>query len=505
MKILRFNESNLNLDELEKTSRGEVRGNILVRKLQDEEDLTFKKKNQPQFEVPVLNAEEIIPEITDDTETEFDPNKAKEFFRPGARYKPVFKVLQDGEEDTLKLNDLVKTTEFGSSAGSSLGTKGTREVECIQCLFLALRQTKGEVGLTEDNYQEIYNERGEIRTDLLRNIKVPIKITTDLLEQYRISWLTTFINTANALYEIRPVFTKDKKTEQDNALSRRKEYIFYHIGYSESGSLIDVLNRKYRDDFKDSTKGIPIAKWTPSDIWAIHRPVYSTIIQNLNNSNDIEDFNAIINTNFRLKSLRGISLKKIKNLHDVKIVYNKITPKPLYTFDKIITSEHPLRSLGIKLIAKRVSDMLGSGEEKMDIRSFSGPNSLSDISAEIIGESARHGKIGLSRINHILMNKGLETIPTKKDLLEIWTFSEIKERLEKELITLNVYGEKVSSRAEVSDSLSRILSKWQSMKLAETLYNVEENVANVIVQEMFYYAMSISNDEFECPSYVRII
>ena len=106
----------------------------------------------------MTNADEIVPNITDGA-GKYDPDAAKDFFKSGTRYS---KVIQTDDE-RYQLNDIEKTSDFGSSGGSSLGTKETRNVECIQCLFLALRQTKGEVSITESSVSELFDEEGNIK------------------------------------------------------------------------------------------------------------------------------------------------------------------------------------------------------------------------------------------------------------------------------------------------------------------------------------------------------
>lgn len=509
MKIEKFNEVNINLDQLNKTINGELRGDVLVNKLKDGEEFTFKKGGRGEPNVaPIDNTDYIIPNIT--TGDSYDSDKAAEFFKQGSRFKKVIIADNDGEQELYQLNDIVKTEEFGSSSGTSLGFKSTRDVECIQCLFLALRQSFGNEPITEDNYVELYDDDGNVRADLLVSIRVPIKITASLLESYE-SWLETFITTANALYDVRPVYSKDKKGSEGSILSMSKDYLFFQIGYADSGELIDVLIKKYRDDFKSITRGIPISKWTPSDVWACEVDNYEQVISELEECENIEDFNMVVNHYFRLKVLRGISLKKVKKIEDIEIIYNRITPVPMYSFKHVITSIDPLCSLGVKVIAHRESDYISqnvgggqSTDEILDVRSFRG-NSLSDINCEIWGVKARGGKIGLTRINHILKSLGLETIPTKAELLSDWDKDELLDVLVGQLPELSRYGNKIATRVAPSTTLPRVLSKWQALKLTEILYTLDEYDANNLIQKIFLYAMSVSNDQFECPSYVRII
>jgi hypothetical protein len=497
MKILKFNEANIDLKELEKTSKsGGLRGDVLVNKLKDHENISFKPSGRPSKIKPVTNADEIVPEITDDS-GRYDPEAAKDYFKSGNRYS---KVIQTDDE-MYQLNDIEKTTDFGSSGGSSLGTQETRNVECIQCLFLALRQTKGDASITESNIDELFNEEGNVKPELLRMVRVPIEINKPIIEAYARSWIKSFVNTTNAIYEVKPIFTQDKVT--DNVLSRRKSYIFYQIGYNEG--LTKSITDKYRS-FPETT-GIPISKWTPSDVWAVHQTQHSVVVSRINECRTILELNALIDTLFDNKTLRGISLKKLKTIErtsDVKLVLNKVTPVPNYTFDRVLTSTNPLGSLGIKIIANRISSIeTENGSEIMDVRSFSGPDNASDISGEVIGESARHGKVGLQRINLIIRNINPELVIPTRNELETKTDRSLKTDINRMNREVSELGQAVGTRGEIS-SRARLISKYQSLKLAKLLYH-HHDVADQIIQGIFYYAMAIKNDKFVCPKYVRII
>jgi hypothetical protein len=500
MKIQKFNEVNINLGELDKTNRdGKLRGNVLIDKIKDHEDIIFNPSNGDKVEADVKNSDEIVNAISSDGE--YDKEKAKRFFTSGSRYKKVIQVEKDDEDIRFQLNDIEKTEDFGSNSGSSLGTKETRNVECIQCLYLALRQTKGDEKLSEDCFTELFDIDGEIRKDLLENVKVPITINREIIENHLEGWLSTFVNTANALYEVKPAFSTDKIP--DNVLSRRKTYIFYQIGFD--GGLTKTITDTYRS-FPETT-GIPIAKWTPSDIWAINKSQHILISNRIKECKSIFELNSLVDSLFTSKTLRGISLKKLKDIEkidDVKIVLNKVTPKPTYLFNRIITSTNPLGSLGIKIIADRISPIESeNGEEVMDVRTFGGRDKASDISGEIIGKSARHGKVGLQRINIALSEIDPDiSIPTK-DELSYMSDSELRQQIDSMNQFIQREGEVRGTKGSI-DSRVRLISKFQSLWLGKLLYE-NRDIADDLIQNIFYYAMAIQNDVFECPKYVRII
>lgn len=503
MKIKKFNEANINLKELDKTSKDGLRGDTLVKKIKNHDRIQFKPPNEPSSDVVIKNDKVIVKKITD-KKGKYNSERAKDFFTNGRYYSNVI----EGEDDEMyRLNDISKTKDFGGGGGTSLGTEATRDVECIQCLFLALRQTKGEDSITRESVNELYDVNNRIRQDLILKIRVPINITSELIDKYS-NWLDSFINTANALYEVRPIFTEKKNSASDNVLSRRKKYIFYQIGYNSE--LTEVICKKFRS-FK-STKGIPIAKWTPSDIWAISTQLHRTIIRSIEECNTIEELNNKVDIFFDQKNLRGISLKKLKTIEktdDVKLVLNKVTPVPSFDFNMVVTSKNALGSLGVRVIVNQSSSIESENiPQFMDVRTFGGQEKPGDISGEVIGESARHGKVGLTVINKNInivakeLGIRIETIETKNELSDK-TDSFLTSEIEKLNKIISEKGKSVGTSSSKTNR-ARLISKYQALKFAELLYN-NKRVSDVIIQKIFYYAMAIRNDAFESPKYVRII
>lgn len=516
MKILRFNEANLNLGELDKPAPSlPTRGDVLIQKIKDEEEIIFRPPNTAPIQATVVNDEEVVDSISDD-DGQYNREKAKAFFVQGAKYQPVIKASDDND---YKLNDIEKTIDFGSSGGRSLGTEETRNVECLQCLFFALRQKAGRT-ITEADILDLYDRKGKISKDYTKYIRVPVDIDYAMsLYSDNFTWRDTFITVANAMWESTPIFTRDKRMYQ-RSLDKNKKYIFFHIGYD--GALTSAISSKYREL---DTAGIPIPKWTPSDVWAINFDKESDIISNIERSTTFNRLNYIVNSEFTNNNLRGISLKKVSGVKKITIIINKVTPTPSYTFNRVVLSSNPLSNKGIRIIADRFSnfesnpdEIPSEGEENIDIRTFSGPTVLSDISGEVAGETARHGKVGLSRINRIISiisdeyNLEIDRIPTKDEI------SLSPNQLKREIASMQDmvlrYGASITSRSGQESVTTRasLISKYQSLKLAVILYQYtqhilkdEQSLSDRIIEDMFHYAMAIRNEEFECPKYIRMI
>jgi len=493
MKINKISEANIDLNDLDKPGQGGLRGDILVKKLRDEEEIFFNPKSGEPSITKVVNQEEIIPNITDDKER-YDSKKSRDFFKSGYKFKKILK----GEDNILyQLNDIEKTKDFSMKSGTSLGSVETRMVETIQCFFFSLRQ-KIDRDLKIDEIEDFLYD--ESFNEVMKNVRSKVGLSLQDIINYSGSWLESFVNTSNSMYSNVPVYTTDLKV---NILSKVKKYNFYHISYDDGIS--NLLLNKYKE-FPESI-GVPISKWTPSDVWAIDSRRESEVLNEVRKSTNISELNDVIDKYFDNKVLRGVSLKKVKS-KDFNIVINKVTPKPKYVFDRCIISKDPLTSLGIKIVSKRKSVYMGFDDEIMDLRIFSGSdNKPTDISGEIVGENARHGKIGLNKINDMIRkNCGHEFLIPVKAQLDLLSDDEI----EYEINTMNEslieygasYGKTGSFKAVTR---ARLVSKYQSLKIGELLYTLEKDILDELIKDIYYYALCIENDQFESPKYVRII
>lgn len=507
MRILRFNEKNLNLAELEKTAKeGGIRGDVLVKKLkkqiEDSEDisgqLSFKPENKPGKISSVENPEEIIDNITTGNSDTYDIEKATQFFYRKNRYAPVFKT----DTTDYKLNDIEKTDEFGSSGGSSLGTKETRNVESIQCLYCALRQNLNRP-ITEEDFDYFFDQTGYIKEELMNYIKVGGEVNPENLEKYRVNWERTFLTTANALFEYRQAYTV--KGEKKSVLDDTKKYTFYQIGFD--GGLNLVISNK----FKSLVGKMQIAKWNPADMWAVDETSTERIKQRIERSRTIEELNTVIDRNFDRRDLVGVSLKKVRNLPSANLLVNKVTARPTYQFSTIRTSFNPLNSLGVNILMKQFSELKTENRDiQLVIRSFAGPDTLGDVSGEIIGSTSRHGKVGLSEINQIFKRVSLDyninipLVPTHKQLEKV-----TDEELLTTVRTLNEMigrlGDKSREmKSEKTSTRVRLISKYQALLIAKNLFDFK-GFSSEICKKMMYYALAIENSRFECPKYVRVL
>lgn len=511
-----LNEAKMNLRELDVKRQQGKRGDLLVHKIREEESILMNKDGIKK-EIVVVNKDEVLDAITNKDGT-YNGFKASKFFLKGERrYREDAMLGDDG--DYYKLNDIEKTTYFGSSRGASLGSIDTRYTESIMCIFLAWRQLKRS-DLNKFDYDEIMNLRPEVFDDLKRRytgLDESLNIQQSDIERYWESWQVSFINIPNFLYYPGIVHSGFKN---DYLLSENKLYRFCQLSAS-SGAI-----KSLRKTFSERHPGVNFAKWNPSDVFAISLREEAEIETKLKMCKSASLLNEIVDKAFQNKEMIGISLKKIKRADDLKIIVNKVTKPPRYTLNTIRLSRLPMATLGLEIIANRKSREFGTGTEVMVIRSRE-KNKLVNISAEVRGKTAKHGNMSLTQINKILDYYDLEKVPTVtskseryyEKSIEDWTEAELK----REILAMNKkivdgYGEIIDSKNLAIDvDRIRLLSKYQSLFLAWILMEAQQyesdregvSIADVVIEEMFHFALSINitpgKESGRTPRYARII
>jgi hypothetical protein len=512
-EIKGLNESLINMGELDKPSDIGTRGDTLVQILSNNKPVKINGND-----IIISNSDDILNNITDE-DGNYNSNKAKLYFINGNRYK---QIIQDEEGNTYRLNQIEKTIEFGSNKGSSLGTTETSEVESIQCVFFAFRQECGR-GIT-------YYDKSIIKKNLktLSNIvETTVPVTPELIDKHWVKWRDSFVKTANSMYE-----AEDFSGYGETILNKRFRYKFARIG---SNGICSAIKDAYYRCKKNSNIFPELSKWCPADVWVVSQITELIIIEYLRKIDTFNNLNQFIDTMFNYKKLIGMSLKKVSQEEDIKLVINKFTRPPKYRLNSVRVSFDPTSSINIDIIAKRLgTKYFPEGLEKMVVRSFSG-NSKGNVSGEITGKTAKHGKISLNSINDILTKYRLDPVPLYNNdknynpSISDMTDEELMEEIEaiNDKI-INRYENFSQSRVPKNISRVRLISKYQGLflswvlmcakdeeSLPETIEN-EDGVqiteprtkADKVIQEMFHYALSINTTgtpKGRTPRFVRIV
>lgn len=537
MKVLRFQElleGNITIDDLSKKGKdSKIIGDLFVKKFKDE-DLPNLKINGK--DIRVVNGDEIIPEITDDS-GKFDPLAAKGFFLVPAELEKIYKthgrsyvryddVIEGEDGKTYKLNQ-VDIGEFKEKNKRS-GVAGISER--LMCVTLAYKQSvmkKGEKVIGDADFDIMKDKLNNYRRNIDTGV---VEVDREFIDSNRSEWGHTVTSLSNRLYfkETKEVLGKRIK---DSILDPEKKYVFYHN--SVNRGTLGAIKEAFKVACKNSGVKININKWNPADIWAIEISEDS-YIRKVIGSDDItiDELSDVISDLFDKKIVIGISLKKIGQNEKNEIVINRETKIPNYRFVGFKLAKDNLSTIGIDVIAQRVDKTRKFGYEltAITLRSSNAKNMV-DISGEVKGKSAQHGKVGIAEINEILKRRSIgesyESIPFSKkgyydedekwvEPLIKWDIEDIIEEIDAIRTHLDV-EEASETTNKYSESRGALISKYQSMYLGwilqennEVMDGKNKTLSDSIVEEMLRYALSISftdksGESHITPKFVRVV
>ena len=254
-----------------------------------------------------------------------------------------------------------------------------------------------------------------------------------------------------------------------------------------------------------------MAKWTPSDIWAIDSTLEKFLISKLEELDTITDLNSFIDNNFgdskRDRKIVGISLKKVSsNKERIIVIINKITERPKFCLKEVDLSTNEFTK-GLEISVIRESSKY-PGVDKISVRSNS--SRMSNINIEILGSSSRHGKCSLSQINNILKSNGLRKVPTVMEIQSKFDISQLSEEvidLDSKLKNLDISKLRNGKKSPIPP-YPNLVSKYQSLIFADILTTSKisgSDQCDNCVNSIMYYALSIENQYFECPKYARVV
>ena len=479
-------ESKLTINDLNLPVNGRLRGDVFIDKIENGEE--FEKNDGDKVIID--------PEISNNLTTldKYDHDKAKKILvDTSGRYKNALK--NNKFNDFIKLNQLKKTSEFGSTSKTISGNtrNSIRDVESIQSLYLAYYQKY-------KNFEDIEMDFDKV----IDKIKIPIELNYNIVSGYP-DWVFTFEETCRLFFDY-----------DSQIVDKSKTYNFHQIS---SGSKLMVYLCDVYKQCCDITLGkvVEISKFTPSDIWVINQSEEERIIDELKVCSTLDELTECINGNFASGDLIGLSLKKIVNNDRSTIVANNISKKPLYKIHDIknisLKSLLMTKSVNLRLL-KTIDGYDRNLEEIVVLKSNS--SGFSDINLEILGSSSRGGKCSLSTINEYLKHYDLKEVPGYSKLKD-----KKVEQLEKEILEL---GKRLSDSGVISGEYTsrnikqmnepELISKYQALLLIEILFSRNEDGnynGDEVMQSILWYAQAIQwflgkkVNPYVCPCYLRVI
>ena len=503
-----LSEKHLTIPEL---CKDDARWEMFLTKLHDKSPFTYSDGSK----VVIENPEEIIESITDDN-GEVDMDKVKTYLKEKNRYTLVIKT----SKGNIKLNQLIKTEEFGAGPGTSLGSVNARTYETIQAIFFSLRQYLGRP-IEPGDIHLLYTETNELQPDgdknttedkstILKDVHSTKVITRDDLKFFEDKgWVYTYIITANKLFE---------------SLDQRKHYTFYHsyAGHSIADQLYKSFKKAFHNINKDNNIRISMSRWNPSDIWVVETSYEKALINALKGIDDIIELNAVMDKCFEDNYLIGISLKKIFFGKDIELIISK-NIHPNFRYEYTSVSENPFDTLTVQIHSVSISEFFLKRKETLDTRIYSG-NEEDNIFLEVKGSASKYGKSSLNYINSILKRVKIEPIPLYNEI--DLTDEQLRRRIKKLYSTipnLKLKPSRSQTRWNIKHTRSKLISKYQSLLLVDKLerykkkpykkgvfrrlrflFNNNLNLSNYIIKDIFYYAYSMGGELFDTCKFYRI-
>lgn len=503
-------ERNINIEML---SRYDEWWDNFIKKLK--KNKPFPVKFNDEFsEVVIDNPRKIINNIVDRKTGKVDKQKAYDFFTEkgvkGSRYNKEVIKLTNGQR--IGLNDLMRTWEFGSSAGTSTGTKQTRINETIQAICLSIRYRKKEDITIEDIEYFVDNYNGpDIKyvDKVLKNVGLNVQITEEDLRNNK-DWYYTHMTLSNEIYSF---------------LNDDIRYFFYQAFFDIENYLPKVIRNKFYEimrnmqiDFK-----IDFAKWNPADIFIVNEEKEKQILERLLLCKDMEELNMVMDEYFNEGSLIGVSLKKLDPNRKMHFVINK-QEESNFKYIKSTASISPMASMSVNIHAEVNSTIPTTKDQTMTARIYTGDEE-SNVVLEIKGSSSKYGKASMSYLNKVLSDVELGPIPSyNSDEIEEMSNDDLKSAIEQYYSILKIGSNSTKgNRSNIEEKRSKLISKYQSLILVNILetnknkpinsgvvgrflfaLNKKRNKTDYIVKHLFYYAYAMGNEIFENCKYYRI-
>jgi hypothetical protein len=297
------------------------------------------------------------------------PELVKYVKEGGAPRGYKFKTM-DGQE--LSFTKLQKTDEFGGgSRGSGGGSDSTRATESAQCVYLKAIWDDANTDFSPEVIQTSFQ-----LVDTDASLKEVMGIDQEWVHSSRVS--------AQLL----------KK-----ALGRRTGYEFHR-----GSSLVDKIEKKFKELNRKEKAFNNLNKWSPADIYIVDPTMLSKY--DIDGAQSIDFLNNEMRRAYQARDIIGVSLKKVEGKPKlVQVNYKKPFQPP--KFDSITYGKKSFFK------AKDGYIFFDQGGE-IQFRTYP------TFQCEIIGKTAKHGKVSEGMIDTLMQKVGAKPLTLKADLLRLW-------------------------------------------------------------------------------------
>lgn len=391
-------------------------------------------------------------------------DKLKEIEKGSLQGKIDFET-KDGK--TVSLRNILKTTEFGGGKGSGGGSDNTDLTESAQCAYCAVAQSLGEIKTQEDFLNAV---------DSVKSMFDTSASLSDIKTKLDSKWIKSSINTANVIVKLKEF--------------KNKKFIF-HRG-SDFTNLIKSTFTKVKDT--SAIKLSDINKWNPADIWAVNKSWNAEKEFKDANISTLLELSDFINLAYNEGNLIGISLKKVVSDKPPVKVFNKPDTENFdikYKSFKISDSSKDIFSDSKDVYV--FLDFHGS-DIKIQFRTF---NKATAWQGEIKGKQANAGKIGGGIIISILSYLG-KTLDDSNVIRTNWKaknniFAKDFFSLYKKYYVEKIDFEEFKEKLYNPENLDYVVSKYQGLKLIDTLSEMNDDDKNEAIKNIVSYAFSATS------------
>ena len=294
------------------------------------------------------------------------------------------------------------------------------------------------------------------------------------------------VTTGASFEEIESMDPDWKKSSIMGALKLKTPY-GQGYKYLRGGDMVEKVSKAFAKVKKAQGWYGDLNKWSPADIYIAKSGFTASQLQDeLAGITTWETLNARMYELLNDKKFVGVSLKKMEtgaHLADINFPADKTTVD--FTYDSM---ESPMTSTSGYLIMKK-----GPQTIKVNFRTFT---SSGGFSGEVLGGSARHGKVGHGAMSKLLESHGLESLPDNPTSrrIAVQGTDQMAQWVAKTSVDLGLVSSNQEAEAEMrwkSGDTNYRQSKYLTVKLFEIIKGISDaKKKNMLMEDMYRYASS---------------
>ncbi len=294
------------------------------------------------------------------------------------------------------------------------------------------------------------------------------------------------VTTGASFEEIESMDPDWKKSSIMGALQLKTPY-GQGYKYLRGGDMVEKVSKAFSKVKKAQGWYGDLNKWSPADIYiAKNGFTIRQLKDELSGITTWETLNARMFELLNEKKFVGVSLKKMEGSSHIS---NMNFPNDRSNGDfKYESMDSPMTTTSGYIYMKK-----GPQTIKVNFRTFT---SSGGFSGEVLGGSARHGKVGHGAMNNLLKNHGLEQLPDNPTSRRIAVQGDEKmaqwvAKTSKSLGLVNSNQEAEAEMRWLQGDTNYRQSKYLTVKLLEIINGINDNdKKNMVIEDMVRYATS---------------